>query len=618
MIEDHHARRIHRLKKRSPTSYFWQTETDPGGALATPTPTPTDSNAAASQTQNQLPPATPPPSTQSQPAQPAQPATDSSSSSASAAPADSSSSSGSSSSSASAATSSSTPVVAPSSLASQSTPSHSPLGASVPSVAHTSSTPSFHVTAPTVSATGASQANDSTGTSSTHTGTIVGIAAAVVGGLVALFFIGTYFMRRSRRNSDDELNSDALRRQSMMLPDEPQMRSRGNSPRPPSMIEQHLNHGAVSYDPSFGDHSYYGGGQASFAPGQVVTMPPQAWSPHTPNSAQPFYNPMGDTPLGSPISPAPYESFYNAQGQLVRQPSNGAGVMLNRQPSSGPHAAFSRTPSPGPNAAFEGQMSPVLTRQPSGAMLNRQPSYGANAAMQQSPFGSDELDSQGYPVSPPPAAYVTRQGLVPDSPFYSPADAHYVDLNRSSVSPFQAAQYEEISQRLQTTPPQPLPTPEVAAFAEEALSKPAPVVPNVSEPRPLNVTTGKYPGQEHDQQASFMDVDVDDELPVPSPAYSGKSRINSTPPTLPEIHLPDRAFSPVTMEFPTAPSSVHPSPLSSQFSMPSPPPSAHFGNAKPDTPTVPVGMRATREDAPSKRPDTVYTLYDDDDAYAGI
>lgn len=409
----------------------------------------------------------------------------------------------------------------------------------------------------------------------------------------------------------------------MVLPDD---NGHGN-PRPPSMTQQHVNQAPVSYggDQIYGDRSFYGG-QSSFAPGEYVSVPPQAWTPDpmTPGSAQPFYQPMGETPIGSPITPVAYDSFYDSQGQLVRQPSVGAAAMMNhpyaggpgvRQPSPGPFAAYNRTPSPGANV--------MLNRQPSTgpvAALNRQPSLGTNNMMNQSPFGPDaEVDHTESPISPPPAAYVTRQSPAAEN-FNTGTDAHYVDLNRSSVSPFQAAQYEEISSKLWAPPPQPLPTPEVAAFAEKALANDEPVVPNVSQPLPLNVAVNKSPVQE---PVPHVEASVPDdiELPPPSPAYSGKSRVDSTPPTLPEIHLNERSFSPVTMEFPIAPSSVNPSPLSAAFTLPSPPMEAHFPTtptaANPDTPTV-LGARHVRQEPQGKRPDTVYTLYDDDDAYAGI
>lgn len=492
--------------------------------------------------------------------------------------------------------------------------------------------------------------------------------------------------RRSRRGSDDPFSADAMRRQSMILPDEPDMRPRGTTPRPPSIIEKHLAQGPGSF-PQFGDHSFYGGGgagasayfgQNSFAPGEIVSMPPQAWSPVTPDSARPFYNPMGDSPMGSPVSPAPYDSFYNAQGQLVRQPSNGAGAMLNRQPSNSVGVMLNRQPSGSAQAMLNRQPSNgagvMLNRQPlnnSPVMLNRQPSNSAAVTLnRQMPNGAGQvlyrqmsngadavLSRQPHhvprgltlqsnvahnmildqphsankemmsPISPVPMVYVPRQAPVPVQEMqYNTSgllsDAHYVDLARSSVSPFQAAQYAEISSKLHTLPPKPLSSPEVAAVAQEILSKPALVVTNVSEPRPLNVSplkTGADPASPRESYGE--EVEDEDDLPMPAPTFSGKSRIASTPPTLPE--LSNRAFSPVVLNFPSSAQSS-PSPLNTTFTLPSPPPQAHvpspFTSAKhlmaEYAPSV--AARPAKDEGPAKRPDTVYTLYDDDDAYAGI
>lgn len=417
--------------------------------------------------------------------------------------------------------------------------------------------------------------------------------------------------RRNNRDEEDEI----LRRQSMVLPDEGPSRgmppNRGITPRPPSMLEQHMNT-PVSFAPQqhFTDASYYGGyEQHPYAQGQVLTMPPQAWTPVTPHSGQPFFNPMGDTPLGSPVSPAPYDSAYNAQGQLVRQPSSGASVfmdqqagqgaylerqgsngadyMLNRQPSPGPNVPFNRQPSPGPNVP-----------------LNRQPSLGPNV-----PFN-------GPPAGQSP--YVTRQVPGGATQLELPPEAHYVDLSRSSVSPFQAAQYAEISNHLQTAPPAPLPTPMVAAAVDKAIMEEDPIVPTVSEPRPLKIANpGRVtspvealePSPFNDPQPTHEHFDADEDFVprAPSPAYSSKSRIDSTPPKLPEISVQQRAFSPVVMNFPLSPPAVTPSPLAQHVDLPSPPSEAHF--SAPPTP------RPTKDAPAPVRPDTVY---DDEDAYGGI
>ncbi|KAI0091498.1 hypothetical protein BDY19DRAFT_629489 [Irpex rosettiformis] len=647
MIEDHHARLIHRKKKRSPTSYDWPTASLGDGTTPTPTPvnssnnTPTPTQNQQTETPTQQTSATP----QQQPSN-NQPATSNTSSPTPAPATDTSSSTSAPQTTTSATTSSSSPSSLSSSSETTSEAAVTPtqVGTKIPTVTSTNLiSPTRHLSSASASASSSASAiadAAKSGSGSSHTGTIVGVVVAVIAGLAAIFFLATYFLRRRARRNEDEFSAEAFKRQSMVLPDD-----LGHpGPNPPSMLEHHVSQDPVSFggSPIYGDRSFYGG-QSSFGPGEIVAMPPQAWDPSTPSSAQPFYQPMGETPLGSPITPVAYDSFYNAQGQLVRQPSAGAAAMMShpyavapvmqqRQASPGPFTAYNRTPSPGPAVALNSQPSngpaTVLVRQPSPgpvAALNRQPSYGPNDAMSKSPFGPDavidDIDHMESPISPPPAAYVTRRAPPTETQYNASPDAHYVDLNRSSVSPYQAAQYEEISSKLRAPPPQPLPTPEVAAFAEKALANDAPVVHAVAQPLPLNVPgTIKSPIQEP-MISSDAHVLDDIELPLPSPAYSGKSRVDSTPPTLPEIHLNERSFSPVTMDFPIAPSSVHPSPLSAAFTIPSPSVEAHFptspGPANPDTPTAPA-MRPTKQEPQGKRPDTVYTLYDDDDAYAGI
>lgn len=351
----------------------------------------------------------------------------------------------------------------------------------------------------------------------------------------------------------------------------------GSTPRPPTMIERKMANTPVSYDIPAMAHPYgYAGayGQPSFSPGQIIT--PGPYTPTTVNSANPFFAPYGESPIGSPVSVAPYDSAYNEQGQFVsRQPSNGSTAILSRQPSSA-------------------------------AVPASQPAEGAQ----------------------------------------------YVDLSRSSVTPFQAAQYAEISRRLNTNPPEALPASQVAEVAEELAEhdEPAPVpIPKPVEPLELqpsisfdesqHLTVQPTPRESSFPESPFADPTMSfhedqlehaperDSFPQPpSPTFSSSSRVTSKPPTLPEIQIQQRPFSPVSLDFPLVPSTPRavPSPLASTFSMPSPPPDAHF----PESPAA-AAAPAAAAPAPvprsqvtpvpmSKRPDTVYTLYDEEDAYAGI
>ncbi|KAF9648644.1 hypothetical protein BDM02DRAFT_3096085, partial [Thelephora ganbajun] len=155
------------------------------------------------------------------------------------------------------------------------------------------------------------------------------------------------------------------------------------------------------------------------------------------------------------------------------------------------------------------------------------------------------------PMSPPMSVNYGDVGAAQSHPAYlsrqpshnGPAlvdnTAHYVDLSRSSVTPFQAAQYEEIHRHLNMPPPVPV----LGSLAEEEY------------PRKDPVPKGSSP----------FDDPSEGVLPPPSPVHSNHSRTEAS-----------------TTDLPAAPA------------------------------------RVARPNANQKRPDTVYTIYDDEDAYGGI
>jgi hypothetical protein len=173
------------------------------------------------------------------------------------------------------------------------------------------------------------------------------------------------------------------------------------------------------------------------------------------------------------------------------------------------------------------------------------------------------------------SAYLSRQPST-NGPTTMDHNANYVDLSRSSVTPYQAAQYEEIQRRLNMPPPAPI----LGSLAEEEYPQKAPI------------PKGPSP---------FADPS-EDVLPPPSPVHSNRSRVDSNPPRLPELNPPMSpvyALRPIPAEVPsrqTEPSAAD---------LPSIPTPAHVTRPNPSTPH-------------QKRPDTVYTIYDDEDAYAGI
>jgi hypothetical protein len=420
-----------------------------------------------------------------------------------------------------------------------------------------------------------------------------------------------FFMRRWRQRGEEEkeFNADTFKRQSAILVDDEQSPRAGGSdgrsgfnPRPPTMIERHVaNRTQFGGDPPpmpslqqynnigagaagvgasrYGDeYDYPGSRQPSFSPGQVMpTSPP-------PNSAgAQFFMSNGQ-------APAPYSSAYNEQGQLVRHPS---------------HVA----------ARFD-QYGQPITRPPSTAQgdLGRQNSVGGNA--------------------------------------------HYVDLDRSSVTPFQAAQYAEISRKLNEPP--------VALNAVDENEEEQPDSRASDRAMYANqagveqsLLSAHADGGNANAQSPFVDpqspaevypnpsvrtLDAREAIPPPSPIYSLHSpktsheRALSNAPSLPEIKVPERTFSPTSYDFPQTPSArPTPSPFHTNFSIPTqqPPRERPSNDLAPDAaesapapPVAPVQQAAVpdlakKEMTPNpgsqrQRPTSTYTVYDESDAYGGF
>lgn len=389
------------------------------------------------------------------------------------------------------------------------------------------------------------------------------------------------------------------------------------SPRPPTMIQRHLastppmttqyyqQQYAQQYQnpPSPGPFAAYAPPQAGWAPGQVIS----------PNSSVPFYAGAYDAQaqvLPSPtVSAVPqYDSAYDSQGRLVRSPSQGAAVVFSRTPSPGAQAALNRAPSAG--------ASVVLVRTPSPgaqAALSRVPSAGASRVLGR----QTSIDIAG---PTPPAPVLTRSGsppsAVPATTLAAP-EQHYVDLDRSSVTPFQAQQYTEISRKLAGMPGPlrvvnednedvTLVGREAAALQKapadnelivsrsvehgQALPDSPFADPDMRSPlaREQEIAAAAAAAGTPVLRMSEDELAAGDALATPRATFIEAPRAPSFPPTIPE-----RSFSPVTI-------SMGPY----DFPMPSAAP-----------PSAPV---AAPVDSSKKRPDTVYTMYDPEDAYGGI
>ncbi|KAF9818288.1 hypothetical protein IEO21_02916 [Rhodonia placenta] len=474
-----------------------------------------------------------------------------------------------------------------------------------------------------------------------------------------------YLWRRSHKEDGgeiDDFNARAFKAQSVILPDEG-MPSRSastyrgghggyRSPSPPMMEQNMANvppsfvgapHMHQDYDPQAAYYnngynngydsgyntSYNNGYPAppSFAPGQYIATNQGQVAP--PSPVNPFVAPFGQVPVNVPMDGSPYDYAHRAQSpprtppaalipgspHVTRQPSMGAAQSLARQPSA---------------AGALGQSG--LYNQPSdiaAQLLSRRPSAGVA-----------QYPGQQSPRTPAPEAAVGP-------------DPHYVDLNRSSVTPFQAAQYTEISRRLNIAPPSPMSSPHEmnypatspglgpvmedsdsgslsrqASLRDKDLPSEPPAYYDQEDGSPFSDSEEVQEVTLHSHSAMYDAASKHDSFgPLPLPRFEQHARVPSTPPILPEIHIQQRAFSPVSADYPIAPSSARPSPLSSSFGLPSPPPQAHVASTP--TSAYPLSISAVANKATHapaglyaesavRRPDTVYTLYDDDDAYGGI
>lgn len=244
------------------------------------------------------------------------------------------------------------------------------------------------------------------------------------------------------------------------------------------------------------------------------------------------------------------------------------------------------------------------------------------------------------PVTAPPQALtrslsstnqatVIRQNSIPGGP-HSPmvsspndTDPQYVELSRSSVTPSQGMQYSEINEKLHAPMSSVMATVPEESHDDTTLNRMLTPnnYPSPRDENPPKESADANLGTEHQVVDASRGLDI--EVPLPTPIMFEQTRISSNPPTLPEIRVPERSFSPVaSIELPIPVSAREsPSPFSVEFSdVRTPPPAGLKFTSSPlatSTPTIiPNDQKA--EAKSSKRPDTVYTLYDEEDAYGGI
>lgn len=394
------------------------------------------------------------------------------------------------------------------------------------------------------------------------------------------------------------------------------------NPRPPTMIERHLASPAPTFGTQYGapgpayNDGYSNGGYGdnrngygaannypSFGPGQVMDMHNGAPSPISATSAHPMYSgaPYGQNPF-SPISQhGHYSQEYN-ESTLSRQPSNASG--LHQMPPAAPYY---------PPAPFP-QPVPVLTRQ-----------------------GSNHSSYDQHQPGSPTAGAARRESLSSND---------YVDLSRSSVSPFQAEQYVEISRRLNTEVPEGLKTADI-----DRDLPPIPASPMTTQTATNNHNISPFsdpasappsPGGQYAIDNRNFEHDIQTlEFPAPPspihPLNSAKSRIDSMPPMLPEINVESRVsvgnypglgsrdsnalgaglMTPSAARFPTTPS-----PLASSFGFPSP---GLAGSTFEEQAAMPrplpsaaTGTEHVKKTSFDKKRTSMHSVYDAEDAYGGF
>lgn len=435
------------------------------------------------------------------------------------------------------------------------------------------------------------------------------------------------YQRRSKKRKEERENANAFdpadfRRSAIMMHDPPthdDTVSRGFNPRPPSMIERKL----ASPAPTYGPH---GGMQ----PGMT-------------------YNPYGDHSQGQygygAGDNSPYGNGMDHQAQYAPPHQ-----MMNQTPTS----LFS------PSAYGQSPFSPVTP----GGFVTRRTSAGSSNGHQgqearESPFFTQpNSTAAGLAAAAQYATYPTQPGTHDHQHNQPTAANSYVDLDRSSVTPFQAQQYAEISRKLNTqvptggaggqsslrmqnitedddddfiAPPPPPQKYDVSPFADPTTPRGQQFSldhqPQAQAQTPVQSQFQPQSQSQVQQQQQQQEQDEDDfsagYYATATPTAPSLPRVTSIPPMLPEIHVQPRVSVNVHgeggaggFEFPnprfaqsgTFP--VTPSPLASSFGD-----EVHAAVGAGTPAAVAAPASAPSQVALGKRPETVY---DPEDAYGGI
>ncbi|TFK19954.1 hypothetical protein FA15DRAFT_708531 [Coprinopsis marcescibilis] len=425
-------------------------------------------------------------------------------------------------------------------------------------------------------------------------GPVVGGIIAGIVGIVAITFAVAFFVRRAKRKRDDTFDPSDFRRSAMLMPEPPTHEDtvkRGFNPpsNPPSMVERPLPRAPAEYIPQFvvplhNDRSYtrpnngangydgaYSDSPSDFSPTRYYTnnglqgntMSSQTPSPsYSPGetvdfsalTANPFMNPAPYTqspfsPITSPVSQQ--DPFNPQEGDTTVLAQIGGAAVLTRALSSKSTKSTASGKAGKLSISVPGRPSVVVNTTVYGNGPVAYPSLS-----RQFSSASSQSKHSVKSTTPPVPRY-------PESSRPSNDRADYADLARTSVSPYQAAQYAEISKRLKVEVPTGMPSPMVEEYLDAnrdrdlpPLPPPLPLpfanaTPPPPPPAPLAVASKSRPQspQQAENRLSMDSVNslivppnLDFPIPPPSPAFttSSRHRIPSTPPCLPEIHVQSR------------------------------------------------------------------------------
>jgi hypothetical protein len=426
-----------------------------------------------------------------------------------------------------------------------------------------------------------------------------GISVAVIAGLGILIAL-LYMLRRCRKR-EDNFDSNDFKRKSMAIPDgepepsawQPHENASAGGPRPPSMLER------SAVQPSFAP---------SFAPQPDMYMDHNNMGMHN----------QGGWAQGPSYGHYAPGAQMNGGYPMANTPSFSPGEVVFNSPHSPPatagpahHGFFVPGPGAGAYGAARGGMDAYGHPNP-GESLPGTPTkpYGSLVDAHASPL--QRKDSQTLPSQERESAF-------------------YTDMDRASVTPFQARQYSEIQSRLEQIPAPAPPMPAMPAMSASSMSA-------VSEKQRLAVQN-----QENDTLSPFddaaapaysLDVSQDQyqshqeeathevDLEEPTPAFAAQhQRIDSKPPTLPE--LAPRPFSPVSIETHEYSFTLHPGSSGANG------PQSAVSEGFPTTPLPPQTPSAAEHKFESQQATPVAravptvtvrpeTVYDTEDAYDGI